>query len=167
MCVTICLLFTHQALLRFNIYFETGSAGEASGLIIAVCGCRYGMTSIFPQKVACLIWEERDTHVIRIQRQYRRWKGMYLDYDVLFLINIIDILTWCLMSCDVGSPGYKIFLRMHDARPYNGELADVFLDKPRYNVQFFIDHRVRSERRRVWQAAVMVQKEWRKRGHRM
>jgi hypothetical protein len=56
---------------------------------------------------------------------------------------------------------------MHESRPIHGELGDVYLDKARRSLRkFYINHRVRAERRRIWLAAVTIQKEYRKRDFR-
>lgn len=54
---------------------------------------------------------------------------------------------------------------MHDERVIDGPLADIFLERPRPSVAFYIDPRVRHERRRLWLAVVTVQKEFRKMRH--
>jgi hypothetical protein len=54
---------------------------------------------------------------------------------------------------------------MHDERVIDGPLADIFLERPRPTVAFYIDPRVRHERRRLWLAVVTVQKEFRKMRH--
>ncbi|KAJ1454047.1 hypothetical protein M885DRAFT_618542 [Pelagophyceae sp. CCMP2097] len=56
------------------------------------------------------------------------------------------------------SRGIRLFISKHDALPLGGALADVYLAPKRSLGRFFIDHRVRSERRQTWSAAILLQR---------
>jgi hypothetical protein len=55
----------------------------------------------------------------------------------------------------------KKFIRMHLAGPYNGPLSDIYL-APHRLVKFYIPRIIRSTRRMLWQAAILIQTQWRR-----
>ena len=61
---------------------------------------------------------------------------------------------------------YKHFIILHETRHINGPLADVYLDRARKGLEFYITPKVRNDRRRIWLATVTIQKEYRKKSQR-
>lgn len=53
--------------------------------------------------------------------------------------------------------GQRYFVARHDLQSINGAYADIALASPRKTVRFFIDSRVRLERRGFWSAATRIQ----------
>ena len=64
------------------------------------------------QKTAWAIWEERNDAALKIQTHYWRWRS------------------------------YKHFIILHETRHINGPLADIYLDRPRKGVRFYINPKV-------------------------
>lgn len=54
------------------------------------------------------------------------------------------------------------FLNLHLAAPYNGPLSDIYLGPARLDNVFFIPTIIRSQRRMLWQASILIQTQFRR-----
>ena len=83
-------------------------------------------------KTSRLIFHERNRGVLPLQCLYRRWRDR------------------------------RFFIRMHLVAPYNGPLSDIYLGPNRPTAKFCIPSMIRNTRRMLWQAAVLIQTQYRR-----
>ena len=99
----------------------------------------------------------QDRKVQRIRMWFTAWKdnvskGIFLEREKAAL-PIQCLYRWW--------RDRKKFIKLHLAGPYNGPLSDIYLG-PHRIVFYFIPRLIRSSRRMYWQAAVVIQTQWRR-----
>jgi hypothetical protein len=87
--------------------------------------------AIWRRSVSILVFNERTASTVVVQKLYRTWRDK------------------------------RRFLQMHLAGTYNGILSDVYLGPQRVGVQYTIPQPIRSTRRMLWMAAIIIQSKFR------
>lgn len=79
------------------------------------------------RRAGALIFIQRSMSVVRIQTMYRTWRDR------------------------------RKFIAMHLSKTFQGVLSDIFLDRKRPELIFFIPDIIRNDRRLLWKAATFIQ----------